>query len=65
MGSKNVRATINALEVGQSAEFPLRDYDYVLSCRTRLQTSTGRKFSSRKDKARNVVVIKRKILLTP
>lgn len=56
---KSVRARINELEVGQAAEFPLVRYDYVVSCRTRLQTTTGKQFTSRIDKDRDVVVITR------
>ena len=57
---KSVRARINGLEIGQAVEFPLERYDYVVSCRTRLQTTTGKRFSSRTDKARGVVIITRK-----
>lgn len=57
---KSVRARINGLEVGANIEFGLDRYDYVVSCRTRLQTTTGKRFSSRTDKVRGVVIITRK-----
>lgn len=57
---KSVRARINGLEIGQAVEFPLERYDYVVSCRTRLQTTTGKRFSSRTDKGDGVVIITRK-----
>lgn len=46
---KSVRAQINELEVGDAVGFPVTRLDYVLSCRTRLQQTTGKKFSSRVD----------------
>lgn len=57
---KSVRGQINGLEVGARIEFDLARYDYVVSCRTRLQTTTGKRFSSRTDKERGVVIITRK-----
>jgi hypothetical protein len=60
MKPKSVRARINELEISQAVEFPLERYDYIVSCRTRLQTTTGKRFSSRTDKTRGVVVIFRK-----
>lgn len=60
MAEINVRAEINALEIGHVATFPLEQYEYVLSCRTKLQTSTGKKFTSRKLSNRGLVAIKRK-----
>ena len=57
---KSVRARINGLEIGQAVEFPLERYDYVVSCRTRLQTTTGKRFSSRTNKCDGVVIITRK-----
>lgn len=56
---KSVRAQINDLEVGQAAEFPLSRYDYIVSCRTRLQTTTGKQFTSKIDKDRGTVGITR------
>lgn len=53
----NVRKDMLALEVGQSADFPIERYDYVLSCRTRLQTTTGvRRFSSSTEKVGFVTI---------
>lgn len=46
MGDINVRKQINALACGEDAEFDIERYDYILSCRTRLQQSTGKRFSS-------------------
>ena len=57
--SKSVRAQINDLEVGASVAFPLERYDYVVSCRTRLQITTGKSFTSRMDSDNKVVVITR------
>jgi len=59
MAKDNIRAQINALEIGHVASFPLDRYEYVLSCRTRLQTSTGKKFSSKKNKKTGLVQITR------
>ena len=56
---KSVRAQMNDLEVGASVEFPLGRYDYIVSCRTRLQTTTKKQFSSKIDKERGVVSITR------
>lgn len=56
---KNVRAQINGLKVGEAARFPLTRYDYVLSCRTRLQKTTGKRFSSTTDNDAREVVITR------
>lgn len=55
----NVRETINELEVGASTAFPLRRYDYIVSCRTRLQTMTEKRFSSEIDREKGVVKITR------
>ena len=63
MDDKNIRAEINALEVGESATFPLTRLEYVLSCRTRLQSVTGKKFASKRDKDKGTVVITRKEIL--
>lgn len=57
--NKSVRAQINDLEVGASAAFPLERYDYVVSCRTRLQVTTGKLFTSKMDSDNKVVVITR------
>jgi len=46
---KSVRAEINELEIGASVAFPIARYDYVVSCRTRLQQTTGKQFSSKID----------------
>lgn len=43
---ENVRATMKALEVKQFHDFALERYDYVVSCRTRLQNATGRTLTS-------------------
>lgn len=59
MDNENIRAAINALEKGEAANFELSRYDYVLSCRNRLQTSTGKKFSSKKNNAAGTVAITR------
>lgn len=56
---KSVRAQINDLEIGASVDFPLARYDYVVSCRTRLQTTTVKQFASKIDKERGVVSITR------
>ena len=53
----NVRETINELEVGSSTSFPLGRYDYIVSCRTRLQTTTQKRFSSEIDREKGVVKI--------
>lgn len=60
MDNDNVRAEINALEIGEAANFPLERLDYVLSCRNRLQAVTGKKFSSKRNKSLNIVTITRK-----
>lgn len=52
---RNVRAQINGLKIGEAARFPLARYDYVLSCRTRLQKTTGKRFSSKTDDAEVVI----------
>lgn len=57
--TKSVRAKINDLEIGQSVKFPAERYDYIVSCRTRLQITTGKKFSSRLDTTRGQVIITR------
>lgn len=57
--SKSVRATINDLEVGASAAFPLARYEYVVSCRTKLALATGKVYTSRTDREKNEVVITR------
>lgn len=54
-----VRAQINALAVGGSVDFPLERYDYVVSCRSRLQTTTVKRFSSKINKDRGEVTITR------
>lgn len=59
MADSNVRETINDLKVGTSTTFPLRRYDYIVSCRTRLQTMTNKKFSSEIDREKGVVKITR------
>lgn len=56
---KSVRAQINGLTVGTEVRFPLERYDYVVSCRTRLQMTTGKRFSSRIDNEAGEVVITR------
>lgn len=35
----SIRARILALEIGASDSFPVSQYDYIVSCRTRLQTT--------------------------
>lgn len=62
MEQTNIRATIDALEVEQSATFPIARLEYVLSCRTRLQAVTGKKFASKRDKGLGTVVITRKTI---
>lgn len=60
--TQNVRAEINALEVGDVAMFPIARYEYVLSCRTKLAKATGRAFKSTSvslDKTKDSVFIKR------
>lgn len=42
----NIRQTIAALEVGEFHDFPIEKYEYVLSCRTRLQKTLKRKYPS-------------------
>lgn len=56
---KSVRAQINGLAIGAEARFPLARYDYVVSCRTRLQMTTGKRFSSSIDNEAGEVVITR------
>jgi hypothetical protein len=53
----NVRERINSLDIGASTYFPLARYDYIVSCRTRLQTTTPKRFSSEIDRERGVVKI--------
>jgi|GEM_PF-5318909 hypothetical protein len=53
----NVRESINDLDVGASTSFPLERYDYIVSCRTRLQTTTQKRFSSEIDRDNGVVKI--------
>ena len=50
---------MNELEIGGAADFPLARYDYVVSCRTRLQTTTNKTFTSKIDNERDVVTITR------
>lgn len=57
--TKSVRAQINDLEVGGWVDLPLANYDYVVSCRTRLQTTTKKQFSSKIMKDDGVVRITR------
>lgn len=58
--TKSVRAQINDLEIGASANFPIERYDYVVSCKTRLQTTTVvKRFSSKMDTEAQVVTITR------
>lgn len=57
--TKSVRAQINELEINASVDFPLERYDYIVSCRTRLQTTTVKTFSSKIDKDAQVVTITR------
>lgn len=57
--NKSIRAQINNLEVGASVAFPLERYDYVVSCRTRLQVTTGKLFASKMDSENKVVTITR------
>ena len=59
----SVRAQINDLEVGDAVGFPISRLDYILSCRTRLQNTTGKKFSSRIDG--ETVFITRELEVTP
>lgn len=59
MDNNNIRAAINALEKSETANFDLTRYDYVLSCRTRLQKTTGKKFSSKINNAAGTVAITR------
>lgn len=56
---KSVRAQINELDYFEEARFPLSRYDYVVSCRTRLQTTTGKRFTSKIDYEANEVIITR------
>lgn len=54
----NIRKTIAELEKDGTADFPLDRYDYVLACRTRLQTRyPGKKWASKKSE--DVVTITR------
>lgn len=55
----NVSASIKALEVGENVNFDLARYDYVVACRTRLQMTTGNKYTSRIDREKDKVNIKR------
>lgn len=57
--SKSVRAQINDLEIGGAVTFPITRYDYVVSCKARLQTVTEKRFSSTQDKPNGVVIITR------
>lgn len=50
MAKQNVRGELNALEIGDWANFPLDRYEYALSCRNKLQGSTEKKFKSLKQK---------------
>lgn len=53
----NVRKEMLGLAIGESADFPIERYDYVLSCRTRLQTITSvMRFSSSTEKAGLVTI---------
>lgn len=56
---QSVRAKINGLNVGESVAFPLTRYDYVLSCRYRLQLGSDKVFTSHQDKENNEVIITR------
>ena len=56
---KSVRAIINSLAVGDSENFPLDRYEYVVSCRTRLSTTTVKQFTSKIDREAQVVIITR------
>lgn len=50
MAKQNVRGELNALKIGEWANFPLDRYEYTLSCRTKLQGSTNKIFTSLKQK---------------
>ena len=50
MENTNIRGQMNDLVVGAEIEFPLHRYEYVCSCRTRLQISTGKQFTTKKEK---------------
>ena len=52
----NVRKVMNDLKIGESADFPIERYDYVLSCRNRLQKSEGKRLSSSTEKAGFVTI---------
>lgn len=56
---KSVRALIDDLEVGASVNFPLERYEYVVSCRSRVQLVGRKRFKSTTDKEAGVVVITR------
>lgn len=56
---ENIRAEINALEVDENVSFPIERIEYVLSCRNRLQSATGKKFTSKRNKEEGIVVITR------
>lgn len=56
---KSVRAQINELQIGGAADFPLTRYDYVVSCRTRLQMTTDKRFTSEIKRETSVVTITR------
>lgn len=60
MASENVRAAIISLGVGEKVTFPMHRYEYVLSCRNKLQTIYGRKFASKKLSETNQIAIIRK-----
>ena len=61
----SVRALIKNLAPGEAVAFPISRLDYVLSCRTRLQTTEGKKFSSKTDTDAAVVTITREPEVTP
>lgn len=44
---RNIRKEIRELDLGGSAKFPTDRRDYVLSVRSQLQLSNGRKYSSK------------------
>lgn len=56
---KSARATILEMEIGQTVEFPLTRYDYIVNCKTRLQIGTTQKWASEIDRINQVVKIKR------
>lgn len=47
---------MNELAIGAEIEFPLHRYEYVCSCRTRLQISTGKQFTTKKEKTGITVI---------